>query len=199
MANYRVIAEWSLPNGSVAQNVFHARVINGETADQDDLVDDLKTTIIDILTPWLSSLVTQLILTAIRVYVLDVVTGLVTPVGVGVASAAGTLTGDALPAGVAVKINQYVAGRSRPFGVYLPSPAETQNTANGRISSTAQTNALLVAVNNSQNTVMPTTGLVYRPLGYSRASANTYELVGANNEVDITFDYQRRRKVGVGI
>lgn len=199
MAQYKMVAEWNLPNGSVAQNVFYAAVIDGETADQDDLITDLTDEITRILTPWLATVATNVILALVRIYLLDVATGATTPVGVGAINQAGTGAFHALPGGVAVKINAYLEGRARPFGVYLAGLDEGGLEADGSLTAVAQAAALATAAANTVVTIMSLTGLAYRPRYYSLKDFTLIQADGSNYEVDDTADYQRRRKAGRGI
>jgi len=199
MAQYRVVAEWTQANGSVAQNVLYANIINGEVADQADLIQDIADTVYDIMLDWLASVATNVILALVRIYLFDQSTGLSTPVGVGVINEAGTGGGSSLPAGVSVKYNLYLEGRSRPFGAYLPGPATLAAGSNGLIASTGTANALVTALNMTVNHSMALTGLVFRPRVYSPKDSLTLDAVGADAEVNNVFDYQRRRKSGVGV
>lgn len=199
MPIYRNVLEYNLPNGGVAQNVFYANIINGETADQDDLTADIGNQVLRIITPWLAQMAINVIATLVRVYVLDPLTGLSTPVGVHTLNVTGGGTVQAMPAGVAVKLSQYVAGRSRPYGVYLAGCDEAGALNNGLISTAMQAAALAVGVENTQTETMALTSLAYRPRVYSRKEAAVYDMAGASTEVNNVFDYQRRRKQGVGV
>lgn len=199
MAQYRIVAEWTLANGQVGQNILHANVINGEVANQADLVQDIADAIFDILGPWLVQVASTVILELVRVYLLNQADGTVTPVGTQVINEAGGSLLDSLPAQVAVKVNQYVDGRSRPFGIFLPAPAEGANIGGGLLGSVAQVAAMNSALIGTQTKVMSLTGLVYRPTAYSRKDQTTVSLIGAAVEVNDVFDSQRRRKPGVGV
>lgn len=199
MATYKLVAEWNLPQGSIAQNVFYANVINGEVADQDDLITDLGNEILRILGPWLAQVATNVILALVRIYIFDALTGTATPVGTFVANTPGTGGAGMLPAGVAVKLGQYVQGRARPFGAYLCGLDNVGNPPDGLIGAPEAAAALATAAANTIVTTMGITGLAYRPRGYSRKDAAMVDFVGANNEIGNVFDYQRRRKAGSGV
>lgn len=199
MAIYRNVLEYNLPNGGIAQNIFYANVINGEGADQDDLVEDIGEEIRRIITPWLAQMASNVIATLVRIYVLDPLSGLSTPVGVHSLNLSGLGSVQAMPGPVAVKISQYVAGRSRPFGVFLSGCDESGALNNGNMSLAMQSVALNVGIENTITTTMPLTSLAYRPRVYSAKDQAMFDLTGASTEVNDVFDYQRRRKQGVGV
>lgn len=199
MAIYKAVAEWNLPNGGIAQNVFYSNVINGEVADQQDLTDDIGNEIKRIFAPWLAQVAINVLLALVRVYLFDPVTGISTPVGVHVANVTGGGGTFMLPAGVAVKVSQYVQGRARPFGAYLAGVDASGNLSSGLMSAAETAAALACGVANTVVTTMLATGLAYRPRGYSKKDLAMVTLEGASCEVGDVFDYQRRRKQGVGV
>lgn len=198
MAIYRNVLQYNLPNGGIAENVWYASIINGETADQDDLVTDIGNQVLRIITPWLAQMAINVVCTLVRVYVLDPLTGIATPVGVHTLNVTGGGTVQALPAAVSVKLSQYIQGRSRPFGPYLAGPDEAGALNNGLISTGMQSAAVAVGLESTQVETMALTGLAYRPRVYSFKDKSMYSLENAAIEVNDVFDYQRRRKQGVG-
>lgn len=199
MANYKIVAEWNLPNGGIAQNVYYSTVINGETADPNDLAQDLSDEVVRILTPWLATVASNVILALLRIYVFDPLTGASTPFATTAQGIAGLGSVQSLPAGVAVKVSHYITGRARPFGVYLPGADEAEALNEGLMSTIMQAAALGTAAANTVDVTMSRTSLAYRPRAYSPRDNQLIPLLGADNEIGSVFDYQRRRKQGVGV
>lgn len=201
MANntFKIVAEWSLPNGSIGQNILYAEIAGGDSADPQTLVDDVAIEVERIFSPWLGAVTQNGALSRALVYAFDVATGLSTPVGTGVINSAGLASGNSCPGGVATKVNLFVAGRSRPAGMYLPTPAAALLTATGSMSASTVIGALAVGTDATAVSALTTNGETYTPLYFSEKDGIMVSLVNASIQVDTTYDYMRSRKAGNGI
>lgn len=201
MANdiYRFNCEWSLPNGSVGQNILYAEILGGAGAVQDDLIDDIGIEMVRIFSPWFGAVTNNTILTRVSIYEFDALTGLSVPVGTKVLGNTGVASGDPLPGGCAIKVNLFVQGRSRPAGMFLPAPAVLGVGATGTLDASFALGAVGVGVDATAAATLGTTGLPYVPHFYSDKDNVMVNLVGASTQVDTTVDYMRSRKRGNGI
>ena len=200
MTVYRIVAEWNLPNNNIGQNVIYCEVDGGDTADQSDLLDDFADEVARIFAPWLVRVVEEVILTLIRVYLFDPLLGTSVPLGVRSIGDPGLVSLDnPLPSGVAIKIKRYLPLRARPFGAYLLGASAGGVNNFGQITSTDAAAALGCAAAWTIANQMTKTQLTWEPRHYSEKDSAMLSAVGADNEIGSVFDYQRRRKGGVGI
>jgi hypothetical protein len=197
--NFKIVVEWSLANGSVAQNVIYANIPGGDAANPSDLVNDIVNLIAAKFANWLAEVITTVILNIVKVYGFDEATGLSVPIGSGLIGDPGTATGVPCPAGCAVKVNIYPDLRARPAGIYLPQPAAVSLNTDGTLDAPGVANAALTAAQLVGGSTLGTTGLSWNPRYWSKKDLAMVDIEGAPTEVNDVVDYQRRRKKGVGI
>lgn len=101
----------------------------------------------------------------------------------------GAATGNALPADVSIvtSLRTALANRSGRGRFYLPQPAASTSTTDGRLDALAQT-ALMSALTNAFGPMTP----VWTPVVYSRTNRNTNVITTFN--VGDLYDTQRRRE-----
>ena len=99
MANdvFKMVVEWDMANGDVAQNVLYGYINGGDAADPTDLIEDIKDDILNKFAPWLATLAGEVILRLVRVYAFNVLTGLSVPIGDGIIGQPGADPQNALP------------------------------------------------------------------------------------------------------
>lgn len=201
MANdvFKMVVEWDLANGDTGQNVLYGYIGGGDAADISDLIEDIKDSVVDKFVPWLAELAGEVVMRLVRIYAFDVLTGISTPVGDGIINAPGGNVQNALPAGVAVKTTIKPDNRPRGGGVYLPAPVVTSVGNTGEMVAGTVTAALTTAVNIATIDALPLTGLTWSPAYYSKKDLALVPTGAASVSVNNVFDYQRRRKSGVGI
>lgn len=201
MANdaFKIVAVWRHPNGDEMNNVMYARIIGGDAANVTDLITDVVGLLAARFASWLALCITTLVLEAIKVYAFDEATGVSTPLGTSTVGNAGTVVGDSLPGGCAIKITWFAPQRARPAGIYLPTPDRQALASAGNLSSTATASAASLAASLRNAATLGGTGLAYRPAYWSKKDSAFVDLVSASAGANDTVDYQRRRKAGVGI
>lgn len=201
MANdyYKTIVEWSLANGSVAQNIHYHVITGGDVADDANLVQDIADYISGVYSTWVSFVNQNVVLERVLVYEFDKALNQSTPRGTAVIGTAGSSTSGSMPSGCAIKVNQFVATRTRPAGMYLVPPAIGAITQQGTVTAACAAAGLAVGVAGSTIHITGNLGLQLLPLYYSVKDGDTVGLNGASVQVDTTVDYMRSRKAGNGI
>jgi hypothetical protein len=127
--------------------------------------------------------------TEVRTALITESTGLQTQLAEDAVTHAGTATGNALPADVAITVSlrTELANRSGRGRFYLPQPAASTSTADGRIASGTVSN-LVSALSNAWATYTAWGN----PVIYSRKSRSTQNITSFN--VGDLYDTQRRRE-----
>ena len=196
---FKGVVSWSLPNGSIAQNVVYATFIGGDALADVDLTNFLGTHWEAIFSLWLTSVNALTVLDQVAVYEFNPVTGVSQPKGTFISVEPGTATGTALPQGVSVKVNLFPPGRKRPGGMYLPAPTTSKVDSDGSIINAALLDAVAVGVGQTLVVDLQGGGLDYYPTMYSALDNAMIPLWFASVQLNDTFDYMRSRKDGVGI
>lgn len=127
--------------------------------------------------------------TAVRTALITESTGLQTQLAETTTSYAGTATGNALPADVAITVSlrTQLANRSGRGRFYLPQPAASTSTTDGRISA-----ATITTIIGALEPAWATYGGWGTPVIYSRTMRATQQISSFN--VGDLYDTQRRRE-----
>lgn len=201
MANnhFKGVASWSLPNGSIAQNIFHGVLVGGDALAASLKVDILGAHWASVLSPWLPMCTPSTLLSNVRVYEFDETTNTSLPLGLRAIGLAGTGGGSPLPAGNACKINLFPPMRPRPAGMYLPAPERGQVSLTGTIAAPAVLAALGVASDAVAEVALNAGSNAFVPAYYSKKEGGLVLLRNSTLQMNTAFDYIRSRKDGVGI
>ena len=196
---FRMVCNWSLPNGSIGQNILLAELAGGDLLPAVTQISVLGDRAAWVLDPWLAVCSNGLTLDSVRIYEFDILTNKTAPIGLHAVGLLGLVVEPPLPAGIAVKVNLFPPTRARPAGVYLPACGRNEITAGGGIGAAAVLQALSVA--DRMTTVSNLNGGLntYTPMYYSKVDLGVVSLLGSALQIDTAYDYMRSRKDGVGI
>lgn len=197
----RVVAEWDVPDGTIAQMVFHYLGVSGTTATEAQFLGSVESRI-DTAWNQIEARISDLVLgSTVEAYVWDFVLNRWDGIGqVPLIGADGGDAGEMLPHGAAALVKFFTAALRRQARKYVPGLSESQ-VADGTILGVAVSDLALWAADMDDDVIAGGLTLSFCTFNTDPASP-LFETTSLNTQAvqaEAVVAYQRRRRPGTGI